>query len=316
MSILIIGGTGTLGSQIVKHALNNGYQTKCLVRNLDKSRFLRDWGAELIKSDLSNPEAMCFALKGVKYIIDASSSRLNDLDSLEKIDLEGKKKLILMAEKAKIKSFIFYSFPDLENYTFIPLVAIKLEIESILKKTKFSHTVFKIPGFYQGLIGQYSIPILENNTVLATEDNNPIPFIDAEDIAKISIKSMLLKTSKNKNFNLFGAKGWESKQIIALCETLSGQTANIKSFPLVAIFLLKNIASFFEWSWPIANRLLFIEILTKFSIKNNKSEDFKNVFLINESDLISLDVFLKDYFQKILKDLKQINFKKRKEILF
>ena len=78
MSLLIIGGTGTLGSQIVRQAIDSGYDVRCLVRNLRKAKFLREWGADLIKADITKPETLTGAFEGIKVVIDASAARPGD----------------------------------------------------------------------------------------------------------------------------------------------------------------------------------------------------------------------------------------------
>ena len=109
MTLLIIGGTGTLGSQIVRQALDKNYKVKCLVRSLKRSKFLNEWGADLIKADLTKPETLTGVLEGVKIIIDASASRPNDATPAQEIDLVGKLNLIRVAKQAKVKLFITFT---------------------------------------------------------------------------------------------------------------------------------------------------------------------------------------------------------------
>lgn len=307
MSLLIVGGTGTLGRQIVLQALTKGYQVRCLVRNLRKANFLKEWGAELVYGDLTLPETIPSNLRGITAIIDASTSRPYDV-STKKVDWDGKLVLIDAAKTANIQRFIFCSTLNLEQFPTIPLMRMKQGIEKKLKQSSIPYTIFRLTGFYQGLIEQYAIPILEDLPIWVTNENTRVSYMDTQDIAKFCLRALQLPQTKNKTFLLGGPKGWLSEEIITLCEQLAGQSAKVKRIPISILKLSSQILGFFEWGQNISDRLAFVEIL---NVENNFSKstfDLYKTFKIDPVEIVQLDDYFLEYFIRLLKRLRDINF--------
>ena len=308
MSLLIVGGTGTLGRQVVLQALTIGYPVRCMVRNFRKANFLKEWGVELVYGDLARPETIPPCLKGITAVIDASTSRANELDSLKQVDWDGKLCLIEASKAANVKRFIFFSAQNVEQFGDIPLMKVKYGIETKLKKSKIPYTIFRLTGFYQGLIEQYAIPILENLPIWVTNENTSISYMDTQDIARFCLRSLQLPQTTNQTFFLSGLKGWGSSEIIDLCQQLAGQEAKVQRIPLFALKLVSNFFGFFEWGQNISDRLAFAEIL---SIENDFSKstfELYKKFKIDPSELIQLDDYFLEYFIRLLKRLRDINF--------
>ena len=308
MSLLIIGGTGTLGRQIVLQALTKGYQVICLVRNFRKANFLKEWGAELVYGDLTKPETIPPCLKGITAIIDASTSRPDDFNSLKMVDWEGKLYLIKAAKAANIERFIFFSVQNVEQFPNIPLMKLKYRIEQKLKESGVPYTIFRLTGFYQGLIEQYAIPILENLPIWVTNENMYVSYMDTQDIAKFCLRALQLPKTKDKIFFLNGLKGWLSSEIIKLCEQLAGQSAKVQRVPSFLLKLVSNFFSFFEWGQNISDRLAFVEILNAENKSSNSRFELYQLFKIDSSEIIQLDDYFLEYFIRLLKRLRDINF--------
>src|SRR6056300_61622 len=308
MSLLIIGGTGTLGRQIVLQALTKGYKVRCLVRNFRRASFLKEWGVGLIYGDLTRPETLPSCLTGITAIIDASTSRADELDSLKKVDWDGKLCLIEAAKIANIKHFIFFSAQNIEQFENIPLMRLKYGIEQKLKESKIPYTIFRLTGFYQGLIEQYAIPILENLPIWVTNENTCVSYMDTQDIAKFCLKALQLPATENKTFFLGGPKGWVSSEIINLCEQLAGQSAKVNQIPLFVLKIVTKFLGFFEWGQNISDRLAFVEI---FNVENDFSKstfDLYKTFKVKSNEINQLDDYFLEYFIRLLKRLRDINF--------
>lgn len=314
MSLLIIGATGTLGRQIVRRAIDEGYQVKCFVRNLRKAYFLKEWGAELVYGDLSLPETIPMTLKDITAIIDASTARPSDPYGAEEVDLKGKIALLEAAKLIGLKKFVFFSVLNGKYHSSVPLVSLKLKLESYLEESDLNYTVFYLTGFFQGLISQYAIPILEKQPIWTTSESSNVGYIDTQDVAKFALRSLSLETTNRQSFPIVGNKSWSSNEIIELCERLSGQSAIVNKIPLYVLRFLKRLTGFFEWGKNISDRLSFAEVLVT---GPNMTADMKKVhdtFLFESSDIASLERYMQDYFGRILRRLKELNDEKEKTL--
>ncbi|CAM9090106.1 unnamed protein product [Discosporangium mesarthrocarpum] len=307
MTLLVFGGTGTLGRQIVRKALENGFQVRCIVRNKRAANFLKEWGAELVYGDLTLPETLPLSFQGVTAIIDAATTKSENDDNLLDVDWYGKLILIELAKYIEVKRFIFLSILNAEKYPYITLMQMKNSIEKILKNSGIFFTIFKCAGFFQALISQYAIPILEQKSIITTIDSPTISYIDTQDAAKFCIKSLSIPETINKSFFLGSIQNWTSEEIIELCEKLSGQKAKIQIVSLLFLKFIRQITSFFEWSIKISDRLAFIEILIdKQNFISSKYSSYE-IFKIDTNEVLELDLYLREYFEMMLISLENLN---------
>nr|YP_011005122.1 hypothetical protein V2471_pgp012 [Analipus japonicus]WAM61985.1 hypothetical protein [Analipus japonicus] len=305
MTLLILGGTGTLGRQIVRKALENGFQVRCIVRNKRAANFLKEWGAELVYGDLTLPETLPPSFQGVTAIIDASTTKATDNIDVINVDWYGKLILVELAQYAQIKRFIFLSILNSEKYPDITLMQMKYRIEKLIKYSGIPFTIFKYAGFFQTIINQYAIPILEKKPVFTLLESPPIPYIDTQDAAFFCVKSLSIKETKNKTFITGSSQAWKSEQIIELCERLSGQKAKTLMISTSLLKVLRQITGFFEWSLQISERLAFIEVISNTQNFDSGIEDTYTILDINPKEILELDFFLQKYFEIILNTLEK-----------
>ncbi len=313
MSLLIVGATGTLGRQIVRRALDQGLTVHCLVRNRRKAAFLKEWGAHLVPGDLCEPESLGSALEGITQVIDAATARATDSLGIKDVDWQGKVNLIQALEKAKVQRYIFFSIMSAAAYPHVPLMDVKYCTEKLIQATQLDYTILRPCGFYQGLIGQYGIPILEGQSVWLVGENTPIAYMDTQDIAKFAIQALHCHDTIRQSYDLAGPKAWGSEDIVRLCERLSGKTAKLTRMPLGLLRTARNMVSFFEWGWNVADRLAFTEVIATGKALNASMENIYPTFQLDPTDTLTLEAYMQEYFSRIMRKLKELDYEKSKQ---
>ncbi len=306
MKILLVGATGTLGRQIAKKAVEEGHEVRCIVRNPRKASFLQEWGCELTKGDLLIKDDIKYALQEIEVVIDAATSRPDDNKSIYETDWEGKLNLFNECETSGIERVIFLSILLTEQFRNVPLMDVKFCTEKLLEKSKFNYTIFKCAAFMQGVIGQFAIPILDSQAVWMSGSPTKIAYINTQDMANIIVSSINNSDTFKLTLPLVGPKAWNANEIISLCEKYSNRKAKVFR---VADFIIKatqSAVSFFEDSLNISERLAFAEVTS--SGKELNADMTKTLALldIEKSSMTHLDNYIKEYYEQILKRLKEM----------
>ncbi|MCS6781624.1 MAG: NAD(P)H-binding protein [Gloeomargarita sp. SKYBB_i_bin120] len=308
MKILVVGATGTLGRQVVRRALQEGHTVRCLVRSLAKATFLREWGAELVPGNLWWPETLEPALAGMEVVIDAATARPTDAIGIREVDWQGKVSLIQAMVRAGVRRLLFFSILGCERYPQIPLMSVKAATEAFLAESGLDYTILAPAGFYQGLIGQFAIPILEEQAVWLTGTSTAVAYMDAQDVARLALRCLDVPTTIGQKLPVVGPRAWTSEDIIALCERLSGKTAKVLRVPLSVLTTTRQILRAFQWTWNIADRLAFAALLARGEALDADMTPVYQLLGLSPAETTPLEKYLAEYFARILQKLKERNY--------
>jgi uncharacterized protein YbjT (DUF2867 family) len=306
MKVLVIGGTGTLGRQIARRALDAGHTVRCVVRSPRKAAFLQEWGCDLTRGDLLEPASLDYALEGQEAVIDAATARATDGGSAYEIDWDGKQNLFAACRRAGLGRLVFVSLLDAAKHRRVPLMDIKACTEDWLEASDFDYTILRCVAFMQGLISQFAIPVLESQTVWVSGAPTPIAYMNTQDVARFAVAALEKPDTIRQAFPVVGPRAWITGEITQLCERYSGREARVFRVPPVLLGLMRSVTGFFEASLNVAERLAFAEVVGGGEPLTAPMEASYATFGLDPAETTRLEDYLKEYYDTILRRLREM----------
>jgi nucleoside-diphosphate-sugar epimerase len=248
MKILVSGGTGVMGSRLVKCLIEAGHKTRILTLPNDPfvSR-LKDVDCEIVYGDISDKDS----LKGIFNNIDvvyhlAAIIIAHDHTLFEKINTNGTKNMVEGAASAGVKHFIYISsasvvYPDPTSYSLS-----KRECERIVREQReMPYTIIRPTLVYDGNGGQEFMMFMDYLLKYPV-----VPFIgtgkslknpvDVDDL----MKGMLAIPGNKKCYGqIYHFSGGEEISIWDLGKLMLKYKGRNKIFIPIPVRLCKKIAS-------------------------------------------------------------------------
>ncbi len=139
MSILVIGGTGTVGSRTVESLTAKGREVRVLTRRPDEVTLPA--GASVVAGDLAKPQSLEEAFDGV--------DRVCLITPLDPDEAEKGKAAVDAARRALVERIVFLSIHQVETCPEAPHFRSKLEIEGAVRGTGIPFTIVRPNNFFQ-----------------------------------------------------------------------------------------------------------------------------------------------------------------------
>ncbi|BAZ82812.1 NAD-dependent epimerase/dehydratase family protein [Sphaerospermopsis kisseleviana CS-549] len=111
MRAFVTGGTGFVGSHVVRSLLESGYKVTALVRRSSNLGNLRSLEIDIVKSDLNDPN-IWKQMQGCNYLFHVAahySLWQKDRDLLYRHNVEGTRNILAAAQKAGIERTVYTS---------------------------------------------------------------------------------------------------------------------------------------------------------------------------------------------------------------
>jgi len=213
MKVLVIGGTGTVGSQVVRELVSRNVEVHVLTRDAERVKGLPS-GAKSVVGDLLEPETVRSVFEemdGVFMLNAVSTTETHEgLLALNGIRLAG------------VERLVYLSVHDMDQALHLPHFGSKLPIETVIKESDLSYTILRPNNFYQNDYW-FQEPLLQHGVYPQPLGKTGLSRVDVRDIAEAAAIALTEDGHAGETYNLVGPQVHTGESTAAVWNDVLGK---------------------------------------------------------------------------------------------
>jgi uncharacterized protein YbjT (DUF2867 family) len=243
MSVLVVGATGFLGTEICRRLAEKGTPPRVLVRETsDPARVeaLRELGAEIVVGDLRDRESLDRACLAVDVVFSTATSIIREGEILA-VDEKGQLNLVDAACDAGITRFVYVSFEELG--TGAPLEQAKRAVEDRLRASEIGYTILRAGLFHETWLSPATGFDAANGTVnVYGSGEAELSWIALSDVATAAVNALGEPGTKNAIVPIAGER-LSYREVVAVFEEVTGRAIAVQQVPAAALAAQRDASS-------------------------------------------------------------------------
>jgi uncharacterized protein YbjT (DUF2867 family) len=240
--ILVAGGTGNLGVELVPHLAARGIAVRVLTRDPDRARQRLGETPQLVEGDARNPQSLAAALEGIDAVVSAMTGFGPGAPGPRAVDYEGNLNLIRAAESAGVQRFVLVSMYGAAADHPMELARMKYRAEEALRASRLDWVIVRPNAFMELWAEIAGGPIIKDGkaTVFGRGDN-PINFNSANDVARFIELALFDPGLSRTILAVGGPENLTFNQLIGQIERAAGRKAVVKHIPVPMMRVLSVV---------------------------------------------------------------------------
>ena len=220
--ILVIGGTGKVGSEVVKQLAQKKVKARILVRNAQREAEIKKLGFETALGDVTQIGTIEPALKGVEklFLLTLASPQ----QSTQEIAIMD------AAKKSGVKQVVLVSAMGVSSASPLTLARNHGQSEDYLKKSGLSWTILQPHSFMQNILNQAGA-IKSQGAIYGNFKEGKIAMVDVKDIAAVAVAALTEPGHEGKTYVITGGEAVTYAQVADKLSAVAGKKVNYVDVP-------------------------------------------------------------------------------------
>lgn len=238
--ILIAGGTGLLGTQVVRLLTAQGLSLRVLTRDRDKAQQLSGEHVEIVTGAVQDRSAIEQAVDGARVVISAIQGFSGTGDSNPRtVDLHGNSVLIQAAQQAGVERLILVSVHGAAPDHPIELFRMKYAAEQALQASGLSWTIIRPAAYMETWAKLIGEPLVSTGkTRIFGRGENPINFVSASDVAQFVAWAAQEPSIQGECVDVGGPQNLTMRQVTQIIMSATKVSGKVTAVPLPMMRLM------------------------------------------------------------------------------
>lgn len=238
--ILVAGGTGRLGTNVVSLLRQRGLGVRVLTRERSRAAHLAGINVELVEGDVRDPVAVRRAVDGVRQVVSAIHGFVGTRnESPASVDRGGNHNLIAAAREAGAEALVLVSVRDAAPDHPMDLLRMKYAAEQELKGSGLAWTIIRPSAYMETWCEMLGRPLLDKGkTQLFGRGRNPINWVSVRDVARFVELSILDATMRGEVIEVGGPENLSMAAFVEVFRTETGASGDVGHVPPLAMRLV------------------------------------------------------------------------------